>query len=275
VPEVDEAVAPVGEPEQSSFEATDEGETTDPTPSLAELINDDNLEEVLKSEAVQKTLAQRERAAMDRAEAKLRSEQRKALNPDVVTQAAAQVLSDAGIDASNLTRSQRDRLTNLYGNVRQAAAEQLAEEIPKAFWSNYELPGEVISGYHEAISQGDVDRAIQTLVDGAVSQKTAAYEAAAEKRVKTEVEKRVKQELEAAREGGPVSLPNTSKGSRPSNTSAMLTTAEIERMPYSTWKNLPNEVRTAIEANVGKADAERGKETVDPSRLERVAGLVQ
>lgn len=269
------AEAPPEDEVEAFDELPDESEG-DPKPSLAELITEENLDDVLGLAPVQTRIAALERAAVDRAEAKLRSEQRRNLNPQVVAQAAAAVLGDAGIDPQNLTRSMSDRLTNLYTTVRTGAAEQIAEAIPQAFFDSYALPQETISGYLDAMNSGDTDGAIKTLVDGAVAQKQAEAEASVEARVKAEVDKRVKAELEAASNGsGNLSLPSTSRGTRASNTQLALTSMEIEKMPGGVWTALPDEVKRALEANVGQADAQRGAETFDISRLERVAALVK
>lgn len=272
--EVSEEVEPAELTDQESIEAPDtEGEPD--SPALAELINDETLSEVLEHPAVRERIAEEQRRAEQSARNKLQAEQRRNLNPEVVTQTAAQVLREAGIDPQTLTRSQVDRLTNLYATVRRGAAESLAEEIPAAFFNSYELSDTVRADYLEAVNAGETDRAIATLVDGAVAQKTAELEAATEKRIEVEVDKRVKQELEAASQnGGPV-LPTTTRGSRAGNTGLQLTSAEIERMPSHIWVGLPDEAKQAITMNVAEADASRGAETVDQNRLERVAGLVR
>ena len=82
-----------------------------------------------------------------------------------------------------------------------------------------------------------------------------------------------KAELDAASENGTTPIPVTSRGSATSNTGTSLTTAEIEKMPSSVWVKLPDEVKAAITTNVTAADAERGSETLDGSRLEQVAAL--
>lgn len=269
-----EAEAPA-EPEAEASIAAPEPEEADPTPSLAELINDENLDEVLGLEPVQSKLAAVERAATDRAEAKIRSEQRRNLKPEVVSQAATAILQESGLDASNFSRSQQDRLSNLYSVVRQGAAEQLAEQIPQAFFNGYELPQETVADYLDKVNANDVDGSIKTLVDGAVASKVSALEADIEQRVKDDTDKRVKQELEAARENGGLNLPATSRGTNTSNTAIALTSGEIAAMPPAVWTKLPDDVKTTLHANVAQADETRGLETVDVSRLERVAGLAQ
>lgn len=279
MPETEVAEAPVEEPVEAAIEESPE--TPDPvesdseqeSPSLADLINDGNIDEVLSHPSVAERVAETQRRAEQSAKNRLQAEQRKSLNPEVVSQTAAQILGDAGIDSQNLTKSQMDRLNNLYGNVRQGAAESIYEAIPGALFPGTEFPDKVRADYLEAQSSGDFDGALQTLVDGAVALKTSALEAETEQRIKDEVAKRVKQELEAAGGSTGPSLPNTTRGSRPSNTAVSLTTAEIEAMPYASWKALPDDIKNTIHANVEQADRERGNETVDVSRIERVAGL--
>lgn len=278
MPETEVAEAPAAEPTEAAIEESTEA--PDPTPddsaakqpSLADLI-EGGLDEVLSHPKVAEHVAETQRRAEQSARNRMQAEQRRSLNPEVVTQAAAAVLGDAGIDPQNLTKSQADRLNNLYANVRRGAAEQLAEEIPNSFFSSYELSDTVRADYLEAMNRGDVDAAFATLVDGAVALKTSALEAENEQRIKDEVEKRVKQELEAAGNGGSLNLPSTTRGSRPSNVATSLTTAEIADMPYTTWNKLPADVKEQIKVNVQQADADRGAETVDRSRLERVADL--
>lgn len=281
VPETEVAEATEAEPTEATIEESTEtpdlaeGDSAPEQPSLADLINDGNIEEVLSLPSVAERVAEQQRRAEQSARNKIQAEQRRSLNPEVVSQTAANVLKDAGIDPQNLTKSQMDRLNNLYANVRQGAAETLAEEIPNAFFGSYELSDTVRADYLEAVNSNDIDRAIATLVDGAVAHKTSALEAETEKRIKDEVEKRVKQELEAAREGGGLNLPSTARGSRTGNVRRALTTAEIEKMPYDTWKVLPPDVQNEIQANAAEADREWGKDSVDPARLERIVSLAK
>lgn len=259
-------------PEEST--ETLEAEEAVSPPSLAEQITDANLDEVLGSPSVQARLEREKADAVNRAKQQQIAEARRNYGkPEVVQQAAAAVLQDSGVDPQNLTRSQTDRLNTIWVTSRQAAAEQIAEDIPQAFFDSFELPQDTIGGYLDQMRSGDTDAAIKTLVDGAVALKDVEREAAFDQRVKDETDKRVKQELKAARENGGPALPSTTRGTRATNTALALTTTEIERLPASIWTKLPDETKQTIGANVQAADAERGADTVDVTRLQRVAEL--
>lgn len=269
-----EGVEPVEPVVEESLEAPDDSEA-DPKPSLAELITEETLSEVLEHPSVLEAIAEANRRAEQSARNKIQSEQRRSLNPQVVTQMTTAILQEAGLDPQTLTRSQHDRLNNTYATVQHAAAEMLAEEIPQAFFSSYELSDSVRADYLQAINAGETDRAMQTLVDGAVALKLAPIEAANEKRIETEVDKRVKQGLEAANQNGGPNLPVGSSGQRTGNVGLQLTSAELDAVPGSVWTKLTPEVKAQIKANIRGADESRGRETLDSNRVGQVAALAR
>lgn len=266
---------PSSEPEgvEGSSESPEPEEAVE-SPSLAEQITDDNVDEVLSNPAVQAHLERERAEAVNRAKQQEIAETRRQYSdPAVVRQAALGILADSGVDGGNLTQSAETKLNTLISSSRAATAEALATQYTSFLAGEYEVPGDLVSAAHERIQAKDLDGGLRTVVDGAVAAAEARLKADFDARVDDEVDKRVKQELEAAGESGPLNLPSTTKGSRANNSAVSLTTAEISALPYAAWKSLSPDIQGQIQANAEQADRERGAETVDVSRVQRVVGL--
>ncbi len=261
--------------EQSTETAEAEVEVAESQTSVSDLLSTpEALAEALALPAVQEHMADAAKVSENAGRQKAAAEARRQYgNPEVVESALLGIASEAGLEADSITRSMKDRANTLFSTARQAAGDELAEEIPRVFFSAYELPQDTLSAYSEKIAGRDYDGAFQALVDGAVSQKSDALEADFDKRVKAAASEMAKAELEAASGNGTTALPATTRGTSTSNTAMSLTSAEIERMPASSWKKLSDEAKAQLEANVSAADAERGATTVDTGRLEQVTSL--
>ncbi len=261
--------------EQSTETAEAEVEVAESQPSVGDLLSSpEALAEALALPAVQEHMAKAAEVAENAGKQKATAEARRQYgNPEVIENALLGILEEAGLDKSSITRSMRDRANTVASLGRQAAGDELAEEIPRVFFSAYDLPQDTLSAYSEKIAGRDYDGAFQALVDGAVSQKSEVQEKDFDKRVKAAASEMAKAELAAASGNGTTPIPATTRGTPTSNTSMSLTTAEIERMSASSWKKLSGEAKAQIEANVVAADAERGETTVDLGRLEQVTSL--
>jgi hypothetical protein len=260
-----------GEPTET--EVIPEGDAEPDTPSIDDLLERFKPEEVISHPSVKAEIAKTVQVEVDRARNReAASNRRKFGDPEVVKQFASSILKESGID--ELSRSQSDRLNSLVSTFEQQAVTKLAGEIPRVFLGSYKLNQDTLEKYAEQVADSDLDGAFQTLIDGAVAQKTAALEADFDKRLKAGIKAGVKAELEVTGPTG-TKLPSTSKGSPTSNASYELTTAEIAAFPYSAWKDLPADVKSTIEANASKADRERGKETVDVGKLQRLVAVTK
>ncbi len=261
--------------EQSTETAEAEVEVAESQTSVSDLLSTpEALAEALALPAVQEHMAAQALVSENSGKQKAAAEARRQYgNPEVVENALLGIASEAGLEADSITRSMKDRANTLFSTARQAAGDELAEEIPRVFFSAYDLPQDTLSAYSEKIAGRDYDGAFQALVDGAVSQKDSAREADFDKRVKAAASEMAKAELEAASGNGTTSLPATTRGTSTSNTNMSLTSAEIARMPASSWKKLSDEAKAQLEANVSAADAERGAATIDAGRLAQVTSL--
>lgn len=244
------------------------------SPSIDDLLERFKPEEVTSHPSIQAAIAAEVQKAEDRTRNRMVAESRRRYgDPKVVGDNARAILKESGID--DLTRSQEDRLNTLIATFEQQAASKVASEIPGVFFKSYKLPQDTLETYQDHIAAGDYDSAFQALIDGAVSLKTSSLEGDFEKRVKVAAKELAKAELNAGGGTSGTQLPSTSRGSAASRIEQSLTTAEIEKMPYSRWKALPDEVKQTITANVATADRERGAQTVDMARLERLASLAK
>lgn len=261
--------------EQSTATAEAEVEVAESQSSVSDLLSSpEALAEALALPAVQEHMAEAARVAENTGKQKAAAEARRQYgNPEVVENTMLSILEDAGLEKDSITRSMRDKANTLFSTAQRAAADEFADELPRHFFSAYELPQETLSVYQEKLAGRDWDGAFQALVDGAVSQKDSAREADFDKRVKAAASEMAKAELDAASGNGTTPIPATTRGTPTSNTNTSLTTAEIDRMPASAWKRLSDEAKAQIEANVVAADAERGATTVDLGRLEQVTSL--
>lgn len=273
--ETEDAPTDASATEQSTETAEAEVEAAESQPSLADLLSSpDTFKEAMAHPAVVAELTKAKEVAENAGKQKAAAAARKQFgNPEVVENALLGIVAEAGLEKDSITRSMRDRANTLFSTARQAAGDEIAAEIPKVLFATYELSQATLAEYTEKAAGSDYTGAVQALVDGAVSLRETALEADFDKRVKVTASEMAKAELDAASENGTTPIPVTSRGSATSNTGTSLTTAEIEKMPSSVWVKLPDEVKAAITTNVMAADAERGSETLDGSRLEQVAAL--
>ena len=262
--------------EQSTETAEAEVEATESQASVGDLLSSpEALAEAMALPAVQAEMAKAAGVAENAGKQKAAAEARRAYgNPEVVESALLGILTEAGLESDSISRSMRDRANTLFSTARQAAGDELAEEIPRVFFSAYELPQDTLAAYSEKIAGKDYDGAFQALVDGAVSQKDSAREADFDKRVKAAASEMAKAELEAANGNGTTAIPATTRGNTTSNTGLSLTSAELDATPASVWVKLSDEQKAELTKNIGAANQERGDQTLDASKVEQVRSLV-
>lgn len=271
-------VAEDTEPTVTDVQADGDGDAAETQPdSIDSLLERYDPEQLLSNPKLSAIVQERTKAEAQKAEDRARNRmlaesRRKYGDPNLVREQARAILKESGLD--ELTRSQEDRLNTLVATFEQQAAQKVAGEIPGVFFGNYKLPQDVLEAYQDRIAEADYDGAFQALVDGAVSLKTSTIESEFEKRVESEVKKRVDAELKSSGTKG-VQLPAGSRGQPASSVGRALTTAEIDALPASVWRKLPDEVKDEIKANVVAADKERGAQTVDLPRLQQLASLAK
>ena len=246
-------------------------------PSISDLLNEESADEAFQSPAIQKRVQEQVRRAEQRSKDRTLADQRRRFNdPAVVKQEMNNILQAAGVEASLLDEATLDRgAQNLSAAIGQASADKIAAEIPGAFLGNYKYTEDMLSEYHEHLAGGRPDEAFQVLIDGAVVAKGNVLETAFEDRVQDAAKKQAQAELNAASGNGTTSIPATTKGNSSPNTGASLTTAELQQLSSNAWTKLSEDTKATIYANVAGADAERGSDTVDATRIAEVAALAQ
>lgn len=258
----------------SAEEVTEPTETPDPSPSDVDSPSIDTLiaergEELLSSEAVKELISKEVEKAQDSARNKLLAEQRRNFTqPEIVQDALLGIVSDAGLDPANISRSMRDKANTLYSTAATAAVELVNEELPGAVLPEYDFDKETMAKYAEHQRSGQTLDAWKTLIEAAVATQIPSEEEIA-RRVKVGIDEGMKAEQETASTNG-VTPPATTKAGPTTSQPYQLTTAEIGVMPASVWRSLPADVKTAIKANVTDADRERGESDIDMSRLQAI-----
>jgi hypothetical protein len=253
------------------------GDESQAVPSVTEQITAETVEDVFQHPLVKERMQEQTRRAEQRSRDRTLSDQRKRFNdPTIVESELRKILTSAGADDSALDANQLRRgAQSLGAAMRDAAADSIASEIPPTFLNNYELSQETLADYQEHSAAGRTDEAFQALIDGAVSSKETALNATFDDRVKAEAGTQARRELEAASENGTAPIPATTRGDAAPNTGISFTSAELEKIPGTTWSGLKQETKDAIYAGVANADSHRGADTVDANRLAQVASLVQ
>jgi hypothetical protein len=211
----------------------------------------------------------------NRGKQRLRAEQRRQYrDPDAAASALLEIAKD-GFSTGEVTQSMKDRANTLIAVAAQATADRIGEEIPTFFMNDVQYAQDTLTAYQEQIASGDTDGALKTLFEGALALKQSALESGFDQRVETAAKELAKKELDAASENGTQPIPATTRGNATTNTGLSLTTAELKLFPSAKWRGLDDEVKTQIYSAVGQADKERGEESVDIGRVERIAALAK
>lgn len=227
-----------------------------PVFSLSDLTPEQR-EELWENDDFKGRRAREQEGARQRFEAQLR---RDAGKQERVAQVAQAVIAEAfaatGVefDPDALDAKQRARLANAIGLPWNAALEvsamELAEALPKALFSRYELPKEVIADALAKREGNDWDGYIEAVVNGAVRAQLGAVPlkdipegSALHKEIAAMVDRGVAEELkareqEAARNGAPKPAPAVPRGGESNEPTyddiLKMTAAETASLPPGT-----------------------------------------
>ncbi len=266
--EVEEQAPEVATPD--SIEDQEEAPETPQTPDEL-LAGNPDLQKLLD----EKVVAAREAGETSGADKAQRNLRRAYSDPERTGKALTSLAQEVADSNGEVTQSTQSKATNLMAEVKAAGLDEVAAEVPGFFFENYEFPQSVMSDYQSKFSRSEVDGALRTLFTDVERQIRADVESAFESKLETEVDKRVKAELDAKGED-PSSPPPAPRGNASRGNGLMLTSAELGHPQFgAALRDLTQEQRDTVYANVPRADEQFGAENLREATLESLKVLGQ
>ena len=266
--EVEEQAPEVATPD--SIEDQEEAPETPQTPDEL-LAGNPDLQKLLD----EKVVAAREAGETSGADKAQRNLRRAYSDPERTGKALTSLAQEVADSNGEVTQSTQSKATNLMAEVKAAGLDEVAAEVPGFFFENYEFPQSVMSDYQSKFSRSEVDGALRTLFTDVERQIRADVESAFESKLATEVDKRVKAELDT-KDGDSSSPPPAPRGNASRGNGLMLTSAELGHPQFgAALRDLTQEQRDTVYANVPRADEQFGAENLREATLESLKVLGQ